>query len=246
MRLQPPGLARQRSTCTLSWVDGRGRGVGLRGGNGVDPDKHASFSALTVVFIDGRAFHCCLSFSLLALVSASATISARDAISKVGCRFPALAPVSLLTAVFQIDCCFSHRLLFSCRLLFFRSTAVFQAQVIFRVDCRLTVDLHFGGSMSGFSNNCRFHARCHFPCRVLFSTLTAGSSADRRFQRWLLTSVAGVVSSVDCPFRRRLLSSILAVVSGVDCRFQGSVSKSAWTAFLVPNVQVSEHRFHAN
>ena len=156
------------------------RGVGLRGGNGVDPDKHASFSALTVVFMDGSAFHCCLSLSLLALVSASDTISARDAISRAGCGFPALAPVSLLTAVCQADSCFSRRLLFLTSTAVSHVDCYFPGSVSFSGSTAvLTVDLHFGGSMSRFSNHCCFHARCHFPCRVLFSTLTAGSSVDR-------------------------------------------------------------------
>ena len=199
MRQHHAGLAHQKSTCTLSWVDGRGRGVGLRGGNGVDPDKHASFSALTVVFMDGSAFHCCLSFSPLALVSASDTISSRDAISRAGCGFPALAPVSLLTAVFEIDCCFSYRLpvftstavshvdrCFSRRPLFLTSTVVshvdccFPGSVSFSGSTAvLGVNLHSRGPMSRSSNHCCFHARCHFPCRVLFSTSTAGSSVDR-------------------------------------------------------------------
>ena len=175
VRLRSPGLARQGSTCTLSWVDGRGRGVGLRGGNGVDPDKHASFSALTVVFVDSRGFHCCLSSSLLALVSASETNSARDAIFRAGCRFPALAsvsllaPVSLLTAVSHIDCCSHVDCCFSGRLLFSRLS------VIFRVNCRFDRQPPFLGIDVGLQQQ----LLC--PCSVSLSVSSAVFNVDRGF-----------------------------------------------------------------
>ena len=214
MRQHHAGLARQKSTCTLSWVDARGRGVGLRGGDGVDPDKHASFSVLTVVFMDGRAFHCCLSLSLLALVSALDTISWRDAISRAGCGFPALAPVSLLTAVCQADCCFSRRLLFltstavshvdccfSRRLLFLTSTAVSH------VDCCFSRRLLF------LTSTAVSHVDCCFPGSVSFSGLNAVLSIEIHFM------------GIDIGFQQQLLFpcsvslSVSSAVFNVDCGF---------------------------
>ena len=176
MRQHHAGLARQKSTCTLSWVDGRGRGVGLRGGDGVDPDKHASFSALTVVFMDGGAFHCCLSLSLLALVSALDTISSRDAISRAGCGFPALAPVSLLSAVSHVDCCFSRRLLFLTSTAVSHVDCCFPGSVSFPgLNAVLSIEIHFMGIDIGFQQ------QLLFPCSVSLSVSSAVFNVDCGF-----------------------------------------------------------------